>query len=100
MHLEVSLRMSAYRADSRCFLAYHDMSAVAALPYFHRRFLEYLLRFYVVEECTLAFFVAFLHLGYHTETGCQLGKSFLLRGLSKACVHICPLVVLALGCFE
>ena len=70
MYLEVSLRMSAYGADSRCFLAYHDMSAVAALPYFHRGFLEYLLRLHVVKQCAVTLFVVFLYLGYHTEAGC------------------------------
>ena len=100
MYLEVSLRMSAYGADNRCFLAYHDMSAVAALPYLHGGLLEYLLCLYVVEQCAITLLVVFFYFGYHAEAGSELGKSFLLRGLCKACVHVCPLVVLALGCFE
>ena len=100
MHLEVSLRMSAYGADSRCFLAYHDVSAVAALPYFHGGLLEYLLCLYVVEQCAITLLVVFFYFGYHAKTGCQLGKSFLFRGLCKACVHVRPLVVLAFGCLQ
>ena len=100
MYLEVSLRMSAYGADSRCFLAYHDMSAVAALPYLHGGLFEYLLCLHIVEQCTIALLVVLLHLCYHAEAGCQLGESFLFRGLCKACVHIRPLVVLAFGCLQ
>ena len=35
VNFEVSLRVSAYRADFRCLGTHNDMSAIAALPNFH-----------------------------------------------------------------
>ena len=66
MNLEISLRMRAYRTNFRCFLAYYDMTAVAAFPYLHFALLKYFLRFHIMKQSTVALFMMFFDLRYHT----------------------------------
>src|SRR5574344_604473 len=90
---EVGLRMSAYRANLWCFLTNYDVSAVATFPYFHFTLSKHLLHFYVVKQCAITLFVAFLDSSHQAEFHCQVSEAFLFCGFSKSLIHISPLVV-------
>ena len=48
VNLEVALRMCTYRANLRCFGAYHDMAAVSAFPNLYFALFKYLGILYIL----------------------------------------------------
>ena len=89
--------MVAGGADHGRLLAYHDMTAVAALPYLDLALGKDLGHLHVVQQRTVALLVVLLNGGHQTEAGSQLREALLLGGLGETVVHIRPLVVLALS---
>ena len=98
VEFEISLWMCANRANLRSLGAHNDVSAIAAFPNLHFASFENFSSLHIVEECTVALFVAFFDGRYAAELLCEFRKTFLLRSLCKSCVHIRPLIVLPFGC--
>ena len=48
VNLEIALRMCTYRANLRCFGAYHDMAAVSAFPNLYLALFKYLGILYIL----------------------------------------------------
>lgn len=96
-YLEVALWMIAYWAYLRSLLAYYDVATVAALPDGIALAREYDAIFDILEQLEVALLVMTLNLCYATHLGSNLWEAFFLSLLSHAVVHVCPLVVLALG---
>ena len=89
--------MGAYGAYCGSLLTHHDMSAVAAFPHLHLALGKHLLRLDVVEQRTIALLVPLLDGSHHAELLGQQREAFLVGRLCEAIVHVCPLIVLALG---
>ena len=87
--------MGAYRADFRSLGTDNDVSAVAALPNLDFASLEHFGSFNIVKQSTIALFMALFDSCNHPEFRSKLRESLFLCGLGEACVHVCPLVVLA-----
>src|SRR3712207_1198595 len=97
MQLEVALRMCAYRAHLRCLLAHYHMATVAADPDSVAVAREYEGILDVLEQLAIALLVALLDGSHAAHLECDLCEAFLLSLTSHALVHVCPLIVLALG---
>ena len=89
--------MGAHRACGRSLGADDDVAAVAAFPHLDFALLEHGGRFHVLEEGTVAFFMALFDGGDHAELLGEGGKAFSLGGLREVFVHVGPFVVLAVG---
>ena len=72
------------------------MAAVSALPDLDLALCEDGGRLHVVQQGAIALLVMTLDLADHAEAGCQLREALGLGRLGKACIHVRPLVVLAL----
>ena len=92
--------MLAYGANLGCSSTDNHVSAVTALPNGYTALLEYCLLLYVVQKCAVSLLVSLLDSSNSAELCSELGKALFLSVLSKAVVHIGPLVVLALGRVE
>ena len=96
-NLEICLGMLAYGANLGCSSTDNHVSAVTALPNGNTALLEYCLLFYVVQKCAVSLLVSLLDSSNSAELCSELGKALFLSVLSKAVVHIGPLVVLTLS---
>ena len=90
--------MSTYRTYFRSGSSYHDMTAVAAFPYLYFTPGKYLLCLNIVKQCAIALLMMLLYSSNTAELGSKLREAFLLCCLGKACVHVCPLIVLTVSC--
>ena len=84
MHLKITLRVRAGRADLRRFLPHHNMPAVAALPDFHLALGKNRGRLHILKQGPVALLVVFLDRRYQAEFLRQLLKALFLRCLRKA----------------
>ena len=92
--------MIAYGALDRCLLADNDVSAVRALPNCVAIAGEYEVALYVRKKLAVSLLVMLLDLADLLKEECDAGEALFLRYASKLCVHIGPLVVLALSGVE
>ena len=90
--------MCTDRANLRRLLAYYDMAAVRALPDAVALTREYKLILHIREQLTVACLVLLLDSSNLLEQECDIVKTFLACFLGKGCIHIGPLIVLALSC--
>src|SRR5574344_1921521 len=88
--------MVAYRTYLRCFRSHYNVSAVTAFPNLNLTLFKYLSCFNIVKKCTISLFMMLLDCINSSELSCKLRKSFFFGCLSKAVVHICPLVLLTI----
>ena len=97
VNFKVALGMVTGGADLRGLIPYHDVAAVAALPYLDLALCKDLRHLHIVQQGTVALLVVLFNGSDQTETLRQLMKAFLIGCFGKAVVHIRPLVVLALS---
>ena len=76
----------------------HNMPAVPALPHFHTAFLKHRLCLHISQELPVPLFMHFLNRANHAKSRCKRRKAFLLRRFCKILIHVCPLIVLPVGC--
>ena len=88
--------MLTYRTKLRRFLADHDMAAVQALPYTVAILREYHALLNILDQLPIPLLVLLLDLRHALKEQRDLLEAFLARLLCESCVHIRPLVVLAL----
>ncbi len=96
-YFKIALRMSANGADFRRLSAHYDMAAVAAFPNLDLALGKDGGRLHVFEQSAVSLLMMLFDCGYHAEFMRELVEALLLRSFGKAFLHICPLVVLALG---
>ena len=89
--------MGAHGACGRGLGAHDNVSAVAAFPYLDFALFEDCCGFHVLQEGAVAFFVALLDGGDHTELVGEGLEAFGFGGLREVLVHVGPFVVFAIG---
>ena len=77
------MRMRAYRANFRSFLANYDMAAVGALPYSVAVLGEYQIAFYVSKKFLVSFFVFLFDSCNAFEKCCDFIKTFKQQQTAK-----------------
>ena len=87
--------MCTYRADLRSLSTNYNVSAVAAFPHLNFASLEDLCGFHIVKQCAITLFVPLFDGCHEPEFRCELREAFFVSCLSKAIIHIGPLVVFA-----
>ena len=87
--------MRAYRAKLGSLLAYHDVTAVGALPYHVIILGEYDAVFDIADELAVASFMFSLDLADHFEESRDSREAFRLCFFFKLLIHIGPFVVFA-----
>jgi len=100
LRLVEALWMGAGGAELGRFLALVDVTAVAAVPLDSFVALEDGAVLDPLQEPAVALLVLLLDLGYLLEQLGDLIEALLLGLFGHPAVHVCPLVVLALGCFQ
>ena len=100
MDLEECLGMGANRANFRCLGASDQVTAVAALPHHDAGLLEDSLGFHIMQQSTIALFMALFDGRYTAELGSQLLEAFFFGFAGHAVIHVGPLVVFAVGSFH
>ena len=93
--LEEALRVVAHWAYLWSVLAYHDVSAVAALPDALIVAREHDAALKVANELLVTLLVVLLDFTNHAELRGNLIEALFLCLFCHACVHVCPLEVLA-----
>lgn len=94
---EISLRMSAYRADFRSLCSDYDMTAVAAFPNLDFALSEHFLRLHIMKQRSVTLFVMFFDGCDSTEFSSEFRESFLFSSISKTGIHVSPLIVFTIS---
>lgn len=81
---KVALAVLASGANFGGSRTYHNMTAVAAFPDLDLALFKDLGRFHIVQQRTVAFFMALLNGRYQAELGRQFREAFLLGSFGKA----------------
>src|SRR5574344_1908224 len=87
--------MCTHWANTRRLLSNHNVAAVSALPDYVAVFAEHALFRYVVEQLAVALFMCLFNCSNTFEQLCNRIEAFFVCCLCEACVHVGPLVVLA-----
>ena len=78
--------------------SYHNMPAVAALPYLDLALCKYFCRLDIFQKRTVSLLMVFLNGSHQTELLRQLRESFFFRSFGKPLLHTGPLKILPRRC--
>ena len=86
VNFEVTLWMSANRADFGSFCSDNNVSASTTFPYLYFTFRENFGSFYVFQQSTVTLFMVLLDFSYKTKLRGKLFEAFFFCGFRKS-VH-------------
>jgi len=88
------MRLIAHWTYIRSRCSYHYMSAIATLPHGDARFVEHFHSLNIMKKFAISFLVFFFYSTNSSELSSKLNKTFFLRILSHAFIHVSPLSIL------